>query len=72
MRLFIRLTREEFDRLARLAQAERRDPRDQAAVLVVQSLASSMPPRPLTDSTPDEPGWLSEGAGTVAPVGARP
>ena len=40
MRLFVPLTRDEFDRLSALAQAERRRPQDQAAVLLAQSLTA--------------------------------
>ena len=38
MRLFVPLTREEFDRLRELAREQRRRPQDQAAVLLAQSL----------------------------------
>ena len=38
MRLFVSLTRDEFDRLREVARSERRRPQDQAAVLLVQSL----------------------------------
>ena len=38
MRLFVPLTRDEFERLSALAQAERRRPQDQAAMLLARSL----------------------------------
>ena len=38
MRLFVSLTREEFDALAELARAERRRPQDQAAALLARAL----------------------------------
>ncbi len=38
MRLFVPLTREEFDRLKEVARTERRRPQEQAAVLIAQSL----------------------------------
>ncbi len=40
MRLFVPLNRDDFDRLSALAQAERRRPQDQAAILLSRSLAS--------------------------------
>ncbi len=42
-RLYIPLTRDEADRLSKLAQAERRRPQDQAALLLAQALAT-LPP----------------------------
>lgn len=41
MRLFVPLTRDEFDRLQALAQRERRRPQEQAAVLLSCFLDSS-------------------------------
>ena len=40
MRLYVPLRRDEFDRLAALARAERRSPQDQAAVLIGRALAA--------------------------------
>lgn len=38
MKLYVPLRRDEFDRLAELARAERRRPQDQAAVLLEKAL----------------------------------
>jgi hypothetical protein len=58
--LFVRLNQPEFDALVRLADADRRDPRDEGAVLVVEGLltrgllADSSLPQPSLVCT-DEP-----------------
>ena len=44
MRLFVPLTKSEFDALRDLARDERRRPQDQAAVILAQSLRTT-PPR---------------------------
>ena len=51
MRLYVPLTRTEFDRLRDLALIERRRPQDQAAMLLAQALADE-PVRPETDRSP--------------------
>jgi hypothetical protein len=51
MRLFVPLTKTEFDALRDLARAERRRPQDQAAVLLAQTLADA-PPRHTGDPDP--------------------
>jgi hypothetical protein len=50
MRLYVPLTRTEFDRLREVAQAERRRPQDQAAVILAQALDDELP-RSEFDST---------------------
>jgi hypothetical protein len=45
MRLFVPLTRDEFDRLLARARAERRRPQDEAALLIVRSLDPAAPQR---------------------------
>jgi hypothetical protein len=49
MRLYIPLRREEYEALERAAYAERRRPRDQAAVILAHALADE-PPRSVCDS----------------------
>lgn len=44
MRLFVPLTRPEFDALLSLARAERRRPQDQAAILLARTLAANAVP----------------------------
>ena len=70
MRLFVPLTRAEFDRLSALAQAERRRPQDQAAVLLTRLLASLDSPdhrlSPRTESRPESS--LEDGHGEPAHV----
>jgi hypothetical protein len=61
MRLFVPLTKTEFDALRDLACAERRRPQDQAAVLLAQLLADA-PSRSTGD--PD--------TSTVAPLDREP
>lgn len=70
MRLFVPLTRSEFERLRELALAERRRPQDQAAVLIVEALASGqrgghgidaaattlLPAQPVPEQAPVEAG----------------
>lgn len=43
MRLFVPLTRDEFDRLRHLARTERRRPQEQAAVLLTRALDAPTP-----------------------------
>ena len=45
MRLFVPITRAEFEALAALARAERRRPQDQAATIIARAL-SAHGPRP--------------------------
>jgi hypothetical protein len=51
MRLYVPLTRIEFDQLRDLALIERRRPQDQAAVLLAQALADE-PAHQATDQAP--------------------
>ena len=51
MRLYIPLRREEYEALERVAYAQRRRPRDQAAVILAQVLADE-PAQPATDPAP--------------------
>jgi hypothetical protein len=51
MRLYVPLTRTEFDRLRDLALSERRRPQDQAAVLLARALAVEHV-QPATDESP--------------------
>lgn len=51
MRLYVPLTRTEFDQLRDRALIERRRPQDQAAVLLAQALADE-PAHPATESAP--------------------
>lgn len=53
MRLFVPLTREEFERLSTLAQVERRRPQDQAAILLSRSLIT-LHPEPTTEANQKE------------------
>jgi hypothetical protein len=48
-RLYIPLTAAEFARLRELAWAQRRSPRDHAAVLLVRALGMKQPSGPATD-----------------------
>jgi hypothetical protein len=41
MRLYVPLNRDEYEALERLACAERRRPQDQAAILIVRTLAGT-------------------------------
>jgi hypothetical protein len=50
MRLYVPLNRQEYEALERLAFAERRRPRDQAAMLLAQVLESE-PRQPTGDRT---------------------
>ena len=43
MRLFVPMTLDEFERLSALAQAERRRPQDQAAVILARAIAPEHP-----------------------------
>ncbi len=54
MRLFVPLTRDELDALRRLAEAERRQPQDQAAALIARGLADRGLP-PALPPSPTEP-----------------
>jgi hypothetical protein len=54
MRLFVPLTRDEFDRLLELARAERRRPQDQAALILARTLTDAEPQRDQTPPTVDE------------------
>ncbi len=49
MRLYIPLTKTEFERLRDLAWAERRSPRDHAALLIARSLGLEQVGAPATD-----------------------
>ena len=51
MRLFVPLTRDEFDRLHEMARVERRRPQEQAAILIARALdtPSTVPPERGTD-----------------------
>jgi hypothetical protein len=51
MRLYVPLTRTEYDQLRDLALIERRRPQDQAAMLLARALADE-PARPATDRAP--------------------
>ena len=57
MRLFVPLTRDEFDRLLQLARNERRRPQEQAAILITRTLTS-------LDAAPTTPNSITE---TLAP-----
>ncbi len=61
MRLFVPMTRSEFEALAALARADRRRPQDQAAALIATALFERGTPPPLP----------AEAARCPAP-GARP
>jgi hypothetical protein len=54
MRLFVPLTWQEFEVLERLAFAERRRPRDQAAVILARALTSAPPADRGGNTTPTE------------------
>jgi hypothetical protein len=54
MRLFVPLTKAEFDALRELALNERRRPQDQAAVILAQSLRSSQHPAASNSDKPTE------------------
>lgn len=54
MRIYVPLTREEFDHLDRLATAQRRRPQDQAAVLLARALAEETS-SPLSAGATDRP-----------------
>jgi hypothetical protein len=55
-RLYVPLTSTEFVRLRELAWAERRSPRDHAAVLLLRALGLGLAGRPVTDhATPTPP-----------------
>jgi hypothetical protein len=43
MRLYVPLSRQEYEALERLAYAERRRPQDQAAAMLAHALAASLP-----------------------------
>jgi hypothetical protein len=43
MRLYVPLSRQEYEALERLAYTERRRPQDQAAAMLAQTLAASLP-----------------------------
>lgn len=58
MRLSIRLTLDEFDRLRCVAASERRDPREQAALFIVQALDAAQAhaqPQQCPDDDGDQP-----------------
>ncbi len=52
MRLFVPLTRDEFDRLRDLARVERRRPQEQAAVLLTRALDTPATIPPLLGEAP--------------------
>ena len=54
MRLFVPLTQEEFSRLHKLAESERRRPQDQAAVLLMRALRATTPGVPTPPAPPGE------------------
>ena len=54
MRLFVPLTKTEFDTLKELARTERRRPQDQAAAILARVLADELDaPQPRTDTNLD-------------------
>lgn len=55
MWLFVPLTRDEYDRLLRVATAERRRPQEQAAVLITQGLTALTAPASQQLSSVTEP-----------------
>lgn len=61
MRLFVPLTREEFDRLRQVARDQRRRPQDQAAVLIIAQL-------PGTASAESAPRADAEGSSVQTPA----
>ena len=66
MRLFVPLRKDELEKLAALARAERRRPQDQAAVLIAQALRGTpQPAAPGTHPSPvvPDPPTLAESAG---------
>ncbi len=54
MRLFVPLTRDEFDRLREMARAERRRPQEQAAVILTSALATHLTAPPPMITIPGE------------------
>ena len=67
MRLYIPLRREEYEALERAAYAERRRPRDQAAVILAQALADE--PAPL--ATDQAPGLVTDATASCTPTEAE-
>jgi hypothetical protein len=55
MRLFVPLTRTEFDTLKDLARTERRRPQDQAAVMLAQVLADEPDESQISSNTTVDP-----------------
>lgn len=69
MRLFVPLTRQEFDALREMARVERRRPQDQAAVLLVACLRGVLP----TCSRPEPPPGEHDFSYPLAPsIGGDP
>ena len=67
MRLFVPLTKTEFDALRDLAHSERRRPQEQAAALIATALAIDPPtPRSHQDAPPTQTPHESEGHDRVS------
>ncbi len=68
MRLFVPLTKTEFDALREIARTERRRPQDQAAAIIAQSLEIDPQQDASKHDARTEPVMLTEneGAGRVA------